>query len=273
MDNALSFFTLQTSRLVLSSHYEKVSNLSHTFIPCALSGSPHLSSVCDVGVLTSASQEMKRLHHLIDDLNTRTYNPRGLHILWPRKVAFMFVRAAFSAPRLLYILTRATPYSLRLSITYVCIPPLPVGRAHHSAFAFAVIRHTCIHISPPGPSAPPGQARQLCSSMLSPASCRTNFAYQVLVCICTYVIRTWCSATPPALPPLIRPASTRVPVDRTHLLLPLSHFRVYSMSGMRSCACVWLDRVVPGVILRYSTCDPAASASLRGKSRPTIIYT
>ncbi|EPS98092.1 hypothetical protein FOMPIDRAFT_1149294 [Fomitopsis schrenkii] len=62
MDNALSFFTLQTSRLVLSSHYEK---------------------------------EMKRLHHLIDDLNTRTYNPRGLHILWPRKVAFMFLEVEY----------------------------------------------------------------------------------------------------------------------------------------------------------------------------------
>ena len=58
-DNALSFFTLQISRAFLKSHYEK---------------------------------EMERLHQLIDKINIERYNPVGLNILWPRKVAFMFVR-------------------------------------------------------------------------------------------------------------------------------------------------------------------------------------
>lgn len=40
-------------------------------------------------------QEMENLHQLIDDLNLHLYNPAGLNILWPRKVAFMFVRAFF----------------------------------------------------------------------------------------------------------------------------------------------------------------------------------
>ncbi|KZT68784.1 hypothetical protein DAEQUDRAFT_691874 [Daedalea quercina L-15889] len=62
VDNALSFFTLQTSRLVLASHYEK---------------------------------EMSRLQQLIEEFNVRTYNPRGLHILWPRKVAFMFLEIEY----------------------------------------------------------------------------------------------------------------------------------------------------------------------------------
>ncbi|TFY69213.1 hypothetical protein EVJ58_g544 [Rhodofomes roseus] len=62
MDNALSFFTLQASRLVFTSHYEK---------------------------------EMSRLQQLIEDYNVRTYNPRGLNILWPRKVAFLFLEIEY----------------------------------------------------------------------------------------------------------------------------------------------------------------------------------
>lgn len=36
-------------------------------------------------------QEMRRLERLVKDLNTELYNPVGLNILWPRKVAFLFV--------------------------------------------------------------------------------------------------------------------------------------------------------------------------------------
>ncbi|KAJ7785662.1 Golgin subfamily A member 7/ERF4 family-domain-containing protein [Mycena metata] len=60
LDNVLSMLSLQLSRLILTSHYEK---------------------------------EMRRLQALIQDLNTRVYNPAGLNILWPHKVAFLFVSA------------------------------------------------------------------------------------------------------------------------------------------------------------------------------------
>jgi hypothetical protein len=35
---------------------------------------------------------MDRLQDLIDQLNKELYNPVGLNILWPREVAFLFVR-------------------------------------------------------------------------------------------------------------------------------------------------------------------------------------
>ena len=38
-------------------------------------------------------KEMRRLGALIDEKNTTMYHPQGLHILWPRNVAFMFVSA------------------------------------------------------------------------------------------------------------------------------------------------------------------------------------
>ncbi|OSX68061.1 hypothetical protein POSPLADRAFT_1177077 [Postia placenta MAD-698-R-SB12] len=62
LDNTLSFFTLQASRLVKMSHYEK---------------------------------EMRRLQRLIEDRNARLYNPVGLNILWPRRVAFMFLEVEY----------------------------------------------------------------------------------------------------------------------------------------------------------------------------------
>ncbi|KAK7064787.1 hypothetical protein R3P38DRAFT_2826394 [Favolaschia claudopus] len=34
---------------------------------------------------------MRRLQSLIQELNDEVYNPAGLNILWPRKVAFLFV--------------------------------------------------------------------------------------------------------------------------------------------------------------------------------------
>ncbi|KAH9949447.1 Golgin subfamily A member 7/ERF4 family-domain-containing protein [Amylocystis lapponica] len=62
VDTAFAFLTLQLSRLVLLSHYDK---------------------------------EMRRLHQLIDDLNTRLYNPVGLNILWPYKVGFLFLEVEY----------------------------------------------------------------------------------------------------------------------------------------------------------------------------------
>ncbi|PCH33109.1 hypothetical protein WOLCODRAFT_63075, partial [Wolfiporia cocos MD-104 SS10] len=62
VDNALAFFTLQLSRLIAASHYDK---------------------------------EMRRLQQLIEDTNVRLFNPAGLHIRWPRKVAFMFLEIEY----------------------------------------------------------------------------------------------------------------------------------------------------------------------------------
>jgi len=61
-DNMLAVVTLQMSKLVLSTHYEK---------------------------------EMRRLERLIGDLNAELYNPVGLNIIWPRKVAFLFLELEY----------------------------------------------------------------------------------------------------------------------------------------------------------------------------------
>ncbi|KAI0706204.1 Golgin subfamily A member 7/ERF4 family-domain-containing protein [Cytidiella melzeri] len=60
-DNALSFFTLQLSRVFVTSHYDR----------------------------------MRRLQKSLDELNTTLYNPVGLNILWPRNVAFMFLEIEY----------------------------------------------------------------------------------------------------------------------------------------------------------------------------------
>ncbi|KAF8272322.1 Golgin subfamily A member 7/ERF4 family-domain-containing protein [Lactarius quietus] len=57
-DNCIEIFSLQLSRLFLSTHYER---------------------------------EMNRLRRHMDDLNHQLFNPVGLNILWPRKVGFLFV--------------------------------------------------------------------------------------------------------------------------------------------------------------------------------------
>ncbi|KAF8807170.1 hypothetical protein BYT27DRAFT_6557093 [Phlegmacium glaucopus] len=62
VDNALAIFSLQISKLFMTSHFEK---------------------------------EMMRFRHLIDDLNTRTFNPVGLNILWPRNVAFLYLEIEY----------------------------------------------------------------------------------------------------------------------------------------------------------------------------------
>ncbi|KAJ7071585.1 Golgin subfamily A member 7/ERF4 family-domain-containing protein [Mycena amicta] len=62
LDNMLAMLTLQLSRAIFTSHYEK---------------------------------EMRRLEALIRDLNVEVYNPVGLNILWPRRVAFLFMEIEY----------------------------------------------------------------------------------------------------------------------------------------------------------------------------------
>ncbi|KAL0065667.1 hypothetical protein AAF712_007308 [Marasmius tenuissimus] len=62
LDNFLAVFTLQLSRLLVTTHYEK---------------------------------EMKLLEQLFRDLNAEVYNPVGLNLLWPRKVAFLFLEIEY----------------------------------------------------------------------------------------------------------------------------------------------------------------------------------
>jgi hypothetical protein len=61
-DNALAVFSLQVSRVIKTTHFEK---------------------------------EMKRLEELIVQLNRELYNPVGLNILWPRNVAFLFLEIEY----------------------------------------------------------------------------------------------------------------------------------------------------------------------------------
>ncbi|KAI0825369.1 Golgin subfamily A member 7/ERF4 family-domain-containing protein [Trametes gibbosa] len=62
VDNALAFLSLQASRAVKRSHYEK---------------------------------EMERLKATMDMLNEQVYNPVGLHLRWPRSVAFLFLEIEY----------------------------------------------------------------------------------------------------------------------------------------------------------------------------------
>jgi len=61
-DNALAICSLQLSRAMKATHFEK---------------------------------EMKRLKDLIAQLNSELYNPVGLKILWPRNVAFLFLEIEY----------------------------------------------------------------------------------------------------------------------------------------------------------------------------------
>jgi len=61
-DNCLEIFSLQLSRLLVSTHY---------------------------------TREMRRLQRLVDDLNQQLFNPAGLNILWPRKVGFIFLEIEY----------------------------------------------------------------------------------------------------------------------------------------------------------------------------------
>jgi hypothetical protein len=61
-DNVVQVFSLQLSRLVLSTYYDK---------------------------------QMLRLERLIESLNAELFNPVGLNIIWPRSVAFLFMEIEY----------------------------------------------------------------------------------------------------------------------------------------------------------------------------------
>ncbi|KAJ3823483.1 Golgin subfamily A member 7/ERF4 family-domain-containing protein, partial [Lentinula raphanica] len=75
IDNLLAVFTLQLSTVLFETHYDK---------------------------------EMQRLQQLFDELNADLYNPSGLNLLWPQKVAFLFLEIEY------YV---STSYCVRPSIT------------------------------------------------------------------------------------------------------------------------------------------------------------
>ncbi|KAF9785885.1 Golgin subfamily A member 7/ERF4 family-domain-containing protein [Thelephora terrestris] len=79
LDNMLAFLTLQLSRLVTSTHYEK---------------------------------EMSRLHRLIDDMNKNTFNPVGLNVVWPKDVAFLFLEIEYYVCRSSLHLSFILPFKL-----------------------------------------------------------------------------------------------------------------------------------------------------------------
>ncbi|KAG6371510.1 Golgin subfamily A member 7/ERF4 family-domain-containing protein [Boletus reticuloceps] len=62
IDNCLAVITLQLSVLFVTSHYTK---------------------------------QLRRLKKKIEELNTQLYNPVGLNILWPQKVAFLFLEIEY----------------------------------------------------------------------------------------------------------------------------------------------------------------------------------
>ncbi|KZT42750.1 hypothetical protein SISSUDRAFT_979430 [Sistotremastrum suecicum HHB10207 ss-3] len=53
---------------------------------------------------TQYDRSMKRLAGLIDELNAQTFNPRGLNILWPRRVAFLFLEIEYYVRIWLYLM-------------------------------------------------------------------------------------------------------------------------------------------------------------------------
>ena len=81
LDNMLAFFTLQLSRLVTTTHYEKVRPRSKQ----------HAAPWFLISAGFNVTQEMSRLQQLIDVMNRTTFNPVGLNIVWPKNVAFIFV--------------------------------------------------------------------------------------------------------------------------------------------------------------------------------------
>ncbi|KAH7103122.1 Golgin subfamily A member 7/ERF4 family-domain-containing protein [Auriculariales sp. MPI-PUGE-AT-0066] len=62
LDNTLAALTFYATTIFMDSHYDR---------------------------------EMKRLAALLDNLNAELYNPRGLNILWPRRVAFLFLEIEY----------------------------------------------------------------------------------------------------------------------------------------------------------------------------------
>ncbi|KAG6919487.1 hypothetical protein DXG01_005746 [Tephrocybe rancida] len=79
LDNTLAVLTLQLSRFLISSHYDKASTVGQSH-----NEDPDLSN-----------QEMRQLESLVDSLNVEMYNPVGLNILWPRNVAFLYLEIEY----------------------------------------------------------------------------------------------------------------------------------------------------------------------------------
>lgn len=70
-----------------------------------------------------ALQEMERLEEKIGELNETLFNPVGLNILWPRNVAFLFVRTISLFPSSLGRLTDGLIYIIFLHQLVHCLPP------------------------------------------------------------------------------------------------------------------------------------------------------
>ncbi|KAL1662184.1 Golgin subfamily A member 7/ERF4 family-domain-containing protein [Schizophyllum commune] len=109
VDNTLAVLTLQLSRLFVQSYYDRM---------------------------------MRRLKNLIDELNVEIYNPVGLNILWPRKVAFLFLEIEYYVSLLvpfdaLHLCASCSNYVHTLSFIFPALPlclrshrPLLSSRAH-----------------------------------------------------------------------------------------------------------------------------------------------
>ncbi|KAI0089867.1 Golgin subfamily A member 7/ERF4 family-domain-containing protein [Irpex rosettiformis] len=87
-DNALSFFTLQLSRLFVSSHHDR---------------------------------QMRLLRKTIDEINTTLYNPVGLNILWPRNVAFMFLEIEYYVSNVLLLPSISLTWSAVICVNIASI--------------------------------------------------------------------------------------------------------------------------------------------------------
>jgi len=79
---------------------------------------------------------MKHLEQLFEDLNVEVFNPAGLNLLWPRKVAFLFVSMIFTLLLQRSILIRFS-ISWRLSTMYV--KEFAFGTHPLTLLSFAVI--------------------------------------------------------------------------------------------------------------------------------------
>lgn len=77
-------------------------------------------------------QEMRRLKRKIEEQNTQLYNPVGLNILWPQKVAFLFVSGYFLRSRTTLNIDKRC---LQLEIEYY-VSLYPINHAYFSETYF-----------------------------------------------------------------------------------------------------------------------------------------
>lgn len=85
-DNCLMVATFHLSLLVRTSHFEKVRSSSSASLPVPVET---LFNPCWF-------QEINRLEALIESKNQEVWEPAGLRLRSPRKVAFMFVSPSYS---------------------------------------------------------------------------------------------------------------------------------------------------------------------------------